>query len=212
MIVIVDYGRGNLRSVLKGFIHAGVTDVVVSSDATLIASADALVIPGVGAFSDAMDHLQASGLIEPLRRRIEDGVPTLGICLGMQLMFDASKEHGNHKGLGLLGGTVVGIEPQMDLKIPHMGWNTVHYPKSEQLEGGGGLFRGIADETAFYFVHSYHCVPNDRSVVTGVVEYGSPLVCAVQHENIYAVQFHPEKSSTKGLQILSNFGRIAQRS
>lgn len=212
MIVIVDYGRGNLRSVHKGFVHAGSPDIVVSSDPHVIAAADGLVIPGVGAFPDAMDHLRASGLIEPLRKRIEEGVPTLGICLGMQLMFTSSDEHGSHEGLGLLGGNVAPIEPSDKLKIPHMGWNTVRFPAGKRLEGGGGLFRSIDDETAFYFVHGYHCVPADESIVTGVVDYGSPLVCAVQHENLYAVQFHPEKSSAKGLHLLNNFARIVEHS
>lgn len=221
MIVIVDYGRGNLRSVHKGFEHAGARDVVVSSDPKLVASADGLVVPGVGAFQDAMNHFQESGLIEPLRKRIEDGVPTLGICLGMQLMFDSSTELGHHRGLGLLGGEVRAIEPGKGIKIPHMGWNTVRFAKhtpsvfsrshsGEDHHSGGSLFNGIDDETAFYFVHGYHCVPTDGAIITGTVNYGEELVCAVQHENLYAVQFHPEKSSAKGLHLLSNFARIVE--
>ena len=203
MIAVVDYGVGNLRSVLKGFAHAGVADVRVTGDPAEIAAADGLVLPGVGAFRDAAARLRESGLGEVVRERALAGVPLLGICLGMQLLMDVSYEMGEWEGLGLIPGSCELIVPPSGsgLKVPHMGWNTVSYPR------GSSLFEGIAEHSAFYFVHSFHCVVRDPADVVGTVEYGGPLVCAVQRGNVFGAQFHPEKSSSVGLALLGNFGR-----
>lgn len=204
MIAVIDYGVGNLRSVLKGFEHAGVADVRVTGDAAEIAAASGLVLPGVGAFRDAAARLRDSGLDRVVRDRAAAGVPLLGICLGMQLLMDVSYEMGEWEGLGLIPGTceIITAPPESGLKVPHMGWNTVSYPRRSPL------FDGIDEHSAFYFVHSYHCVVADQTNVIGTVNYGGPLVCAVQKGNVFGAQFHPEKSSTVGLTMLGNFGRI----
>jgi len=193
---------GNLRSVQKGFEHAGVTDVRITADPAVIEAADGLVLPGVGAFRDAAALLEESGFAAVVRRRVSEGVPLLGICLGMQLLMDVSHEHGEWRGLGLVPGSVEVIEPAPGIKVPHMGWNTVRYPRQSRL------FDGVPADSAFYFVHSYHCVPAQSADAAGVVEYGGPLVCALDRGNVFGVQFHPEKSSTIGLRLLENFGRI----
>jgi glutamine amidotransferase len=203
VIAIIDYKMGNLRSVQKGFEHAGVADVVVTGDAADIERADGIVLPGVGAFRDATANLEASGVREVLLRRIAEGVPFLGICLGLQLLADVGYEDGEWKGLGLVPGTCERLPA--GVKIPHMGWNTVEYPRHS------ALFDGIEESTAFYFVHSYRLVPNDESAIVGSTEYGVRFAAAVQSDNVYAVQFHPEKSSAHGLRLLQNFGRIVER-
>jgi len=202
-IAIVDYRMGNLRSVQKGFEHAGITDVVVTDDPDLVSDADGVVLPGVGAFRDASANLRESGLESVLRHKIGSGTPFLGICLGMQLLADIGLEDGEYTGLGLVPGTCERLPG--GVKIPHIGWNTVEYPFDSPL------FEGIEESTAFYFVHSYRLVPRDSSVIIGSTEYGVRFAAAVQSRNIYAVQFHPEKSSTAGLHLLANFGRIAER-
>ncbi len=202
-IAIIDYRMGNLRSVQKGFEHAGVTDVVVTDDPEVVSAADGIVLPGVGAFRDASANLRESGLESVLRHRIGAGTPFLGICLGMQLLADIGLEDGEYTGLGLVPGTCERLPG--GVKIPHIGWNTVEYP----IECA--LFDGIDESTAFYFVHSYRLMPSDSSAIVGSTEYGVRFAAAVQLRNIYAVQFHPEKSSTAGLQLLANFGRIAER-
>jgi len=202
-IAIIDYRMGNLRSVQKGFEHAGVTDVVVTDDPEVVSAADGIVLPGVGAFRDASANLRESGLESMLRHKIGAGTPFLGICLGMQLLADIGLEDGEYTGLGLVPGTCERLPG--GVKIPHIGWNTVEYPLDSPL------FEGIEESTAFYFVHSYRLVPRDSSVIIGSTEYGVRFAAAVQLRNIYAVQFHPEKSSTAGLHLLANFGRIAER-
>jgi len=202
-IAIIDYRMGNLRSVQKGFEHAGVTDVVVTDDPEVVSAADGIVLPGVGAFRDASANLRESGLESMLRHKIGAGTPFLGICLGMQLLADIGLEDGEYTGLGLVPGTCERLPG--GVKIPHIGWNTVEYPAQS------ALFDGIEESTAFYFVHSYRLVPSDSSVIVGSTEYGVRFAAAVQLRNIYAVQFHPEKSSTAGLHLLANFGRIAER-
>ena len=202
-IAVIDYRMGNLRSVQKGFEHAGVTDVVVTDDPEVVSAADGIVLPGVGAFRDASANLRESGLESVLRHKIGAGTPFLGICLGMQLLADIGLEDGEYTGLGLVPGTCERLPG--GVKIPHIGWNTVEYPVES------ALFDGIDESTAFYFVHSYRLVPRDSSVVVGSTEYGVRFAAAVQLRNIYAVQFHPEKSSTAGLHLLANFGRIAER-
>ena len=203
-IAVIDYKMGNLRSVQKSFEHAGVEDVVVTDDPALVAAADGIVLPGVGAFRDAARNVRESGVEEVLRRRIAAGTPFLGICLGMQLLADIGFEDGEWTGLGLVPGTCERLPG--GVKIPHIGWNTVEYPRDSPL------FAGIPESTAFYFVHSYRLVPRDAAAIVGSTEYGVRFASAVQSGNVYAVQFHPEKSSTMGLKLLENFGMLAERS
>jgi len=202
VIAIVDYRMGNLRSVQKGFEHAGVTDVVVTDDPAVIERADGIVLPGVGAFRDAAANLKQSGCEDVLRHRVAHGTPFLGICLGLQLLADVGLEDGEWAGLGLMRGTCERLPG--GVKIPHIGWNTVEYPRDSVL------FDGIPESTAFYFVHSYRLAPADDSVIIGSTEYGVRFAAAVQSDNVFAVQFHPEKSSSAGLRLLANFGRIVE--
>ena len=202
MIIILDYGMGNTASILNMLRHVG-GDAIISSDRQKIAEADALILPGVGAFDNAMQKLNNTGLVDLLEQRvIEDKIPFLGICLGMQLLFESSEE-GKLPGLGLIPGVVKRFDfsylndPQ--LKNPHMGWNVVEH-KAESL-----LFNGFVPDPRFYFVHSYHAVCSDTDHVAATCEYGYPFVCAVQRDNIYAVQFHPEKSHKFGIQLFKNF-------
>ncbi len=200
MIAIIDYKMGNLRSAQKGFEHAGVADVVVTDDAAIVGSADGIVLPGVGAFRDASANLKASGLWDLILERVAGGTPFLGICLGMQLLADVGLEDGEWEGLGIVPGTCERLPG--GVKIPHIGWNTVEYPRESPL------FDGISAGSAFYFVHSYHLRPVDSSCIIGQTEYGVPFAAAVETGSAYAVQFHPEKSSETGLRLLANFGRI----
>ena len=201
-IAIVDYKMGNLRSVQKGFEHAGVEDVVVTDDPALIEAADGIVLPGVGAFRDAVANLRESGVEEVLRHKVGAGTPFLGICLGLQLLMEKGFENGEHEGLGILGGTC-DLLPA-GVKIPHMGWNTVEYPRDSRL------FDGIHGSTAFYFVHSYRVVPDDDSCIIGTTDYGVTFASAIETGNSWAVQFHPEKSSADGLRVLANFGAMVR--
>jgi glutamine amidotransferase len=200
MIAIIDYGMGNLRSVQKGFEHAGVADIVVTSDPAVVAAADGIVLPGVGAFRDAAATLRDSGLREVLLERIAADVPFLGICLGMQLLASVGLEDGEWAGLGVIPGVCERLPG--GVKVPHIGWNTVAYPRESRL------FDGIPEDTAFYFVHSYHLKPQDPQFVSGFTNYGIDFAAAVEHRDVYAVQFHPEKSSAAGLRLLANFGTI----
>jgi glutamine amidotransferase len=203
VIAIVDYKMGNLRSVEKGFEHAGVQGVVVTDDPLKVRDADGIVLPGVGAFGDASANLRESGLWDVVLERADAGVPFLGICLGLQLLADVGYEDGEWQGLGLVHGTCERLPA--GVKVPHIGWNTVAYPRTSSL------FDGVPENSAFYFVHSYCLVPRDGAVVIGETEYGVRFAAAVQRgDTLFAVQFHPEKSSTLGLKVLSNFGRIAE--
>lgn len=203
MIAIVDYRMGNLRSVEKGFEHAGVDGVVVTDDPADVERADGIVLPGVGAFRDAAANLRESGCEEVIVRRVREGAPFLGICLGLQLLADVGMEDGEWEGLGIVPGTCERLPA--GVKVPHIGWNTVEYPRESRL------FAGIPESTAFYFVHSYRLVPVDESVIVGSTEYGVRFASAVQAgPNAFAVQFHPEKSSTMGLKLLANFGEIVR--
>lgn len=202
MIAIIDYSMGNLRSVEKSFEHAGVPDVVVTADPTVIERADGIVLPGVGAFRDSVANLRASGVEEIVRHRVAHGTPFLGICLGLQMLADVGFEDGEWEGLGLVAGTCDRLPG--GVKIPHIGWNTVEYPRDSLL------FDGVPESSAFYFVHGYRFVPVDDSTIIGSTEYGVRFAAAIQSDNVYAVQFHPEKSSTLGLRVLSNFGRIVE--
>ncbi|MHB9003396.1 MAG: imidazole glycerol phosphate synthase subunit HisH [Coriobacteriia bacterium] len=203
MIAIIDYKMGNLRSVEKGFEHAGVPDVVVTDDANALRAADGIVLPGVGAFRDAAANLKESTMWDIIRDRVVAGTPFLGICLGMQLLASVGLEDGEWQGLGLVPGRCERLPA--GVKVPHIGWNTVEYPVSSRL------FDGIPESTAFYFVHGYRIVPQDPSCIIGSTEYGVRFAAALQlGSNAFAVQFHPEKSSEHGLALLANFGRIVR--
>ncbi len=198
MIAIVDYQMGNLRSVQKGFEHVG-HEALITSDPADLAAADKIVLPGVGAFQDAMTELRRRELVEPILAAIDAGKPFLGICLGLQLLFDVSHEDGDHEGLGVIPGEVVRFSVPSDHKVPHMGWNQL------EIRRRPPIFEGIADGAHFYFVHSYHVAPRDESVIATTTSYPEPFCSSVWRENIYATQFHPEKSQKDGLQILKNF-------
>ena len=193
-VALVDYGMGNRRSVEKALEHVGAT-VARTADAEEIRAADAVVVPGVGAFPEAMRRLNAAGLDEVIRERAEGGAPVLGICLGMQLLFERSAEHEGARGLGLLPGQVTALEAP---KVPHIGWNRV------AMRRASGLTRGLGDATAFYHVHSFVCRASEEDVV-GEGEYGERFASIVERDNVAGVQFHPEKSSRDGLQLLANF-------
>lgn len=206
MIAIIDYGMGNLRSVQKGFEKVGCS-AFISSDKRKIEDASAIVLPGVGAFIDAMENLRNAGLVDVIQSVIKKGKPFLGICLGLQLLFTEGQEFGEHGGLDVLPGKVVPFDfKQADgcagLKVPHMGWNRVAPCKDTPL------LNGAKAETHFYFVHSYYVVPEDKDIIWTKTEYGVEFVSAVMKDNIYAVQFHPEKSQEAGLSILKKFGEL----
>jgi len=201
MIAIVDYGMGNLRSVQKGFERVGHSAVLVT-DPHDVESAEKLVLPGVGAFGACMQNLTKQGLVDPIVRFIESGRPFLGICLGLQVLFTESEEMGCHPGLGIVPGRVVRFPEREDLIVPHMGWNRVQWKQTVPLT------TGIRDGEMFYFVHSYYGVPDDPSVVAGSTCHGIDFCSALVVDNVFAVQFHPEKSSRYGLQILKNFGDL----
>lgn len=202
MIAIIDYGMGNLRSVQKGFERVGV-EVKIVRDPEEADRADGVVLPGVGAFADAMENLKRTGMDAAVKKAAGEGRPLLGICLGLQLMFDASEEWGHSDGLGIFPGMVRRL-PE-GLKVPHMGWNQVRF------RGDSPLFEGVPDNSAFYFVHSYYVDPDEDAIKTGVTDYGIEFASAVGLKNIFAIQFHPEKSSALGLRILRNFGGIVER-
>ena len=207
MIAIIDYGMGNLRSVQKAFETVG-HQAAVTRDPGAIAAASHVVLPGVGAFADCMANLEAYGLIEPIHKTIASGKPFLGICLGLQLLFTESEEFGIHKGLGVLAGRVKKFPfgngrtagTNIRLKVPHMGWNGV------AIERAAPPLKGIASGEHVYFVHSYYVEPEDRSVVATRTDYGLPFVSSVWRDNVFACQFHPEKSQAAGLRIVKNFG------
>ncbi len=201
MITIIDGGINNLRSVQKAFEHLEYS-TRVTRDADEIARAKKLVLPGVGAFGAAMKNLRDAELVEPILQHISSGKPFLGICLAMQLLFDWSDELGLNAGLGVLSGKVVKFEDAPGLKIPHMGWSTLEFPRESKL------FQGIESGDSVYFVHSYHAVPDNASVIAARSTHGAPFVAAVERDNVMATQFHPEKSSTVGMKILDNFGKI----
>ncbi len=203
MIAIVDYGMGNLRSVEKGFLKVGVEAKVTSSPAD-IEDAEGLVLPGVGAFRDCMANLKRLDLLDTVSRQIEKGKPYLGICLGLQILFEESEEFGTSKGLGVLRGKVVRF-PEQGLKIPHMGWNTVRFTKVPPP------FEEIGDGSYFYFVHSYYVSPSEKDPVAGMTGYGVEFTSMVWKDNIIATQFHPEKSQTLGLRVLRGFGDFVKR-
>ena len=199
-VIIVDYGVGNLFSLCSSFDYIGV-EAEVTSDADKIRNAQRIILPGVGAFSDAAKKLRATELDTVIKEEAAKGKPIMGICLGMQMLFDRSFEYGEHEGLGLIKGEVIamdGVIPK-DLKIPHIGWNSLRFPKESHL------FAGIPQDSYVYFVHSYYLQAERSEDVAAVAEYGVQIHAAVEHGNICACQFHPEKSGEVGLQILRNF-------
>ena len=210
MIAIVDYQMGNLRSVQKAFESRGF-EAVVTDDVGAMRDARGLVLPGVGAFGDCHRELKSRGLIDPLLEWIDSGRPFLGICLGLQLLLSGSDESETAPGLGIIPGRVRKFEAG-ELKVPHMGWNQVRYPRGNDGEGAPGIcpiFEGIPDGAYFYFVHSYYVDPDDPASVAGTTDYGMPFVSAVWRDNVFATQFHPEKSQEVGLKVIENFGKLA---
>jgi glutamine amidotransferase len=201
MIAIADYGMGNRRSVEKALEHVGARPLV-TADHEEIRAADGVVLPGVGAFPEAMRNLARTGLDEVLRERAAAGAPLLGICLGMQLLFAHSSEHEGAEGLGLLGGDVTALSAP---KLPHIGWNLV------TLERPSAIAEGLGDAAAFYHVHSFACRPAEPADVVGRGEYGEPFASIVERGTVFGVQFHPEKSSADGLALLANFARLCAR-
>ncbi len=198
MTVIIDYQMGNLRSVQKGVERVG-GQATISSDPQVIADADQLILPGVGAFRDAIAELEKRQLVEPIQTFIATGRPFLGICLGLQLLFDVSYEGGEYRGLGIIPGEVVRFELPAEYKVPHMGWNQV------EIQAECPILKGIANQSHFYFVHSYYVVPRDPQVVALTADYHQPFCAAVRRDNLFATQFHPEKSQSQGLALLRNF-------
>lgn len=199
MIAIVDYGVGNLRSVQKGFERVGF-EAIVTTETDVLRRADGIVLPGVGAFRDAVSSLVKSGLGKELARNISKGKPFLGICLGLHLLFSESEEHGITRGLDIIPGRVAGLPS--GVKVPHMGWNQVYKRRETPI------FKGIADGSNFYFVHSYYAQPDDEAVVATTTEYGLEFTSSVCCDSLFGVQFHPEKSGEVGLKILKNFGEL----
>ncbi|MBI4552967.1 MAG: imidazole glycerol phosphate synthase subunit HisH [Candidatus Latescibacteria bacterium] len=200
MVTIVDYGMGNLRSVQKAFERVGV-EAEVQRDPKAVTRASKLVLPGVGAFGMAMAHIDELQLREPLLEAVHAGTPLLGICLGLQLLFESSEELGRFEGLGLLTGAVKRF-PENGLRVPHIGWNEVHRVFDHPI------LDGVPDREFFYFDHSYYVVPSDDGVTAGLTDYGIDFPAVVAREKVWGIQFHPEKSQTFGLQILRNFGAL----
>lgn len=203
MVAIIDYDAGNIKSVEKAIGSLG-SDARVTRDREEILGADHVILPGVGAFGDAMEKLNRYGLTEVIREVVDNEIPFLGICLGLQLLFESSEESDGVSGLGILPGRIVRLPEKPGLKIPHIGWNSLRYPNR------GRLFEGILEESYVYFVHSYYLQADDPEIVTATTEYGTCLHASVEKGNVFACQFHPEKSSDAGLQILRNFLGIAR--
>lgn len=198
MIAIIDYGMGNLRSVQKGFERVG-HPAIVTSDPAQVTRADKIVLPGVGAFEDAVAELHRLGMVGPILKAIDAQKPFLGICLGLQLLFETSFENGTHKGLGVLPGEVVRFDLPKEYAVPHMGWNQL------AIRNRSPLLDGLAEGTHVYFVHSYYVAPRDPSVVATETDYGGPFCSMIWRDRLYATQFHPEKSQSDGLRMLKNF-------
>ncbi|MEK7813708.1 MAG: imidazole glycerol phosphate synthase subunit HisH [Candidatus Desantisbacteria bacterium] len=200
MIAIIDYGVGNLRSVQKGFERVG-AEAIITNKPEVIDTASSVVLPGVGAFSNAMDNLKQLGLVEVIHSSISSGKPFLGICLGLQLLFTESEEFGHCQGLDIIKGRVVRFQ-DTGLKIPHMGWNQLNIKKRSPI------LQDTADKTFTYFVHSYFVVPEDKGVISTTTDYGVEFVSSIWKDNLYAVQFHPEKSQSQGLAMLKAFASL----
>lgn len=204
MIAIIDYDAGNIKSVQKALVSLG-QEIQVTRDAQEILSADKVILPGVGHFGDAMEKLHRYGLVDVIYQIVEQKKPLLGICLGLQLLFERSDEAPGVEGLGVLKGEVLRLPDQEGLKIPHMGWNSLH------LQNDGRLFREIPEDTYVYFVHSYYLKADDERIVKAITQYSTCIHASVEQGNVFACQFHPEKSSTWGLKMLENFANLDGR-
>jgi glutamine amidotransferase len=203
MISIIDYGMANLRSVQKGFEHVGAQARIISRPEEIDA-ADRLVLPGVGAFADAVATLRDKNLVDPILRHVKAGKPFLGICLGLQMLFETGYEDGEHRGLGVLPGRCVRftVDQTQGLKVPHMGWNQLHFERRSPLS------KDLPEGCCVYFVHGYHVEPTDPNLIATTTDYGGPFVSSVWRDNVMATQFHPEKSQHVGLQMLKNFAQF----
>ena len=202
MLAVIDYGAGNLRSVVHALRHLNVTEMQVVQRPEQLSGAEKIILPGVGAFGACMAQMHKQELVAPLKDALAAGIPYLGICVGMQMLFDVGEEMGEHAGLGILGGRVIRFPQFADRKVPHMGWNQLNFRKDSEL------MTGVSGENFVYFVHSYYCEPTDSDSVVASVDYGVEFAAFVQRGNIFGVQFHPEKSQKTGLRILANFLRI----
>lgn len=198
MIAIIDYDAGNIKSVEKAMLLLG-QEVKITREKDEILNADKVILPGVGAFGDAMGKIRQYGLEEVIKEVVKKGTPFLGICLGLQLLFESSDETPGVEGLGILKGKILRIPDKEGLKIPHMGWNSLKFPKE------GRLFKGLPEDSYVYFVHSYYLEAEEESIVTATTEYSTRIHASVEQGNVFACQFHPEKSSDVGIQILRNF-------
>lgn len=203
MIAIIDYDAGNIKSVEKALISLG-EEAVITRDKDEILAADHVILPGVGAFGDAMDKIRRYGLEEIIKEVVAKGTPFLGICLGLQLLFESSEETVGVEGLGILKGKIVKIPDNQGLKVPHIGWNSLKFPNK------GRLYEGIKEDSYVYFVHSYYLQAEDEDIVVATTEYATHIHASVEKGNVFACQFHPEKSSDVGLQILKNFINIGR--
>ncbi len=201
MLAIIDYQMGNLRSVQKAFERVGHA-ATITSDPRVLEQADKVVLPGVGAFADAIAELRRRELVEPIRAAIASEKPFLGICLGLQLLFDVGYEDGEHEGLGVLAGEVRRFDVPAEYKVPHMGWNEVSLVRRPPI------FADVEDNSHFYFVHSYYVVPRDKAVIAGVASYPEPFCAMAWRGNLFATQLHPEKSQQSGLRVLKNFAEL----
>ncbi len=199
MLAIIDYGAGNLRSVLHGLKHLGLRDMQLVQSPEQLVGASKIILPGVGAFGAGMAQMRARKLVAPLKAALAAGIPYLGICVGMQMLYEVGEEMGEHIGMGILGGRVLRFPNFNDRKVPHMGWNQLN------IRAESALLDGLDERSYAYFVHSYYCAPSDDYTVISSVDYGIEFAAIVQQDNIYGVQFHPEKSQSTGLRILSNF-------
>ena len=203
MVAIIDYDAGNIKSVQKAIEYLG-EEVIITRDAEVILSASRVILPGVGAFGDAMEKLHKYNLVDVIREVVKREIPFLGICLGLQLLFETSDETPGVQGLGILKGKIKRIPDHGELKIPHIGWNSLAFPNR------GRLYEGIYEESYVYFVHSYYLDAEDKGIVVATTEYGTTIHASVEQGNVFACQFHPEKSSSVGLKILDNFLKISK--
>ncbi len=201
MIAIIDYDAGNIKSVEKAFAFLG-EETVVSREPEVLLRADKVILPGVGSFGESMENLHRYGLVSVIHEIVEKNTPFLGICLGLHLLFESSEESPGVEGLGILKGKIVKIPPSSGLKIPHMGWNSLH------LQNDGRLFKNIPEQTYVYFVHSYYLQAEESQIVKAVTDYSTCIHASVEKGNVFACQFHPEKSSRYGLKILENFAKL----
>ena len=204
MIAVIDYDAGNIKSVEKALIALG-EEPVVTRNKEVILGADGIILPGVGAFGDAMEKLHAYDLVEPIKEAVNKQIPFLGICLGLQLLFESSEESPGVEGLGLLKGKIIRIPEKKDLRVPHVGWNSLEYPRK------GRLFQNVPEGSYVYFVHSYYLAAAEEEIVKATTEYGVTIHASVEKGNLFACQFHPEKSSEVGFQILQNFLAVTRK-